>query len=56
MSQLHQGISLAQAGVGADLSSVQSQANNIDEQLIRMKGLMSDLHDVDYAEAVSRMQ
>ena len=56
VSQLHQGISLAQAGVGADLSSVQSQANNIDEQLIRIKGLMSDLHDVDYADAVSRMQ
>jgi len=56
INKLHQGISLAQADVGADLSSVQSQASNIDDQLIRMKGLESDLQDVDYAEAVSRMQ
>jgi flagellar hook-associated protein 3 FlgL len=56
INTLHQGISLAQAGVGADLSTVESQSNNLEGQLIRIKGLVSDLQDVDYAEAVTRMQ
>jgi len=56
LNQLHQGISLAQAVVGSDLNVVESQSSVIDEQLVRLKGLESDLQDVDYAEAVTRMQ
>lgn len=56
ITQIHQGISLAQADVGSDLNVAESQSNVIDEQLLRLKGLESDLQDVDYAEAVSRMQ
>jgi flagellar hook-associated protein 3 FlgL len=56
MTQLHQGISLAQADVGSDRNVVDSQSVAIDEQLLRLKSLESDLQDVDYAEAVTRMQ
>ncbi len=56
ITQIHQGISLAQADVGSDLNVVESQSSALDEQLLRLKGLESDLQDVDYAEAVTRMQ
>jgi flagellar hook-associated protein 3 FlgL len=35
---------------------VEAQSNVIDEQLLRLKGLESDLQDLDYAEAITRMQ
>jgi flagellar hook-associated protein 3 FlgL len=56
LAQLHQGVSLAQADVGSDLNVVEAQSNVIDEQLLRLKGLESDLQDLDYAEAITRMQ
>jgi flagellar hook-associated protein 3 FlgL len=56
LAQLHQGISLAQADVGSDLNVVESQSVAVDEQLLRLKSLESDLQDVNYAEAVTRMQ
>jgi flagellar hook-associated protein 3 FlgL len=56
ITQIHQGISIAQADVGSDLNVVQAQSNVLDEQILRLKGLESDLQDVDYAEAVTRMQ
>lgn len=56
VTELHQGISLAQADVGSDRNVVESQSVAIDEQLLRLKSLESDLQDVDYSEAVTRMQ
>lgn len=56
LTQLHQGISLAQADIGSDRNVVDSQSVAIDEQLLRLKSLESDLQDVDYTEAVTRMQ
>jgi flagellar hook-associated protein 3 FlgL len=56
LTRLHQAVSLAQADVGSDLSVVESQSAIVDEQLLRLKGLESDLQDVEYAEAVTRMQ
>jgi flagellar hook-associated protein 3 FlgL len=56
VTQLHQGISLALADIGSDLNVVASQSAVIDEQLIRFKSLQSDMQDVDYSEAVTRMQ
>ena len=56
LTQLHQGISIAQADVGSDLSVVEAQSIVVDEQLLRLKSVQSDFQDVDYAEAVSRMQ
>ena len=34
----------------------ETQQSVIDEQLLRLKSVQSDLQDLDYAEAVSRMQ
>ena len=56
LTQLHQGISLAQADIGSDRNVVDSQLVASEEQLVRLKSLESDLQDVDYAEAVTRMQ
>lgn len=56
ITQIHQGVSMAQADVGSDLNVAQAQSSALDEQLLRLKGLESDLQDVDYAEAVTRMQ
>ena len=56
LTQLHQGISLAQADIGSDRNVVDSQLVAAEEHLVRLKGLESDLQDVDYAEAVTRMQ
>jgi len=56
LTQIHQGISIAQADVGSDLNVVEAQGNALEEQLLRLKGLESDLQDVDYAEAATRMQ
>lgn len=56
IARIHQGISLAQADVGSDLSVAEAQMTVIDEQLLRLRSLQSELQDVDYAEAVSRMQ
>lgn len=56
VTQLQQGVSLALADIGSDLNVVASQSAVIDEQLIRLKSLQSDLQDVDYSEAVTRMQ
>ena len=56
LTQLHQGVSLAQADIGSDRNVVDSQSTSVDETLLRLKSLESDLQDVDYAEAVTRMQ
>jgi flagellar hook-associated protein 3 FlgL len=56
ITEIHQGIALSLADVGSDLNVVESQQSVIDEQLLRLKSVQSDLQDLDYAEAVSRMQ
>lgn len=53
---IHQGISLAQADIGADLNLVDSQGSVLREQLLQLKSFQSDLQDVDYADSVSKMQ
>lgn len=56
VGQLQQGMSLALASVGSDMAVVESQRNLIDDQLITLRSLKSDVEDVDYNEAVTRMQ
>lgn len=53
---IHQGVSLAQADIGANLNLADSQSNVLREQLLQLKSLQSDMQDVDYAESVSKMQ
>lgn len=53
---IHQGISMAHADIGSDMNLAQSQETVLQEQLLQMKSLQSDLEDVDYAKAVSELQ
>lgn len=56
LQKVHQGVALAHADIGSDLSLAQAQDTVLQEQMLQMKSLQSDLQDVDYAEAVTAMQ
>lgn len=56
LALVHQGINLAQADIGADLKLAESQESSLREQLLQSKSILSDLRDLDYAEAVTQMQ
>lgn len=56
IGQIHQGISMAQAAVGADMNVVESQTDLIEDQLVTLRNMQSEIEDVDYTEAVTRMQ
>ncbi len=55
MDTLQQNASLALAETGADQNNVQSQQDVIDETILRLKTTLSDIEDLDYTEAVTRM-
>ena len=52
---LQQGLSDAIAQVGTDLNVVDSQNNVLDEITLRLKSTMSDIQDLDYTEAITKM-
>ena len=52
---LQQGLSDATAQVGTDLNVVDSQNNVLDEITLRLKTTMSDIQDLDYTEAITKM-
>jgi len=52
---LQQGLSDAIAQVGTDLNVVDSQNNVLDEITLRLKVTMSDIQDLDYTEAITKM-
>lgn len=52
---LQQGLSNATAKVGTDLNVVDAQNNLLDEITLRLKSTMSDIQDLDYTEAITRM-
>ena len=52
---LQQGLSDAIAQVGTDLNVVDSQNNVLDEITLRLKTTMSDIQDLDYTEAITKM-
>jgi flagellar hook-associated protein 3 FlgL len=52
---LHQGITLALAETGADQNNIQAQQDLLDETILRLKTTLSDAEDLDYTEAVTRM-
>lgn len=56
LSSVHQGLSLAHAAIGSDLNLAEAQSNVLREQMLQMQSLQSDMQDVDYAEAVSKLQ
>jgi flagellar hook-associated protein 3 FlgL len=52
---LQQGLSDAIAQIGADFNVVGSQNNVLDEITLRLKSTMSDIQDLDYTEAITKM-
>jgi len=52
---LQQNLSDATAQVGTDLNVVDSQNNVLDEITLRLNTTMSDIQDLDYTQAVTKM-
>lgn len=52
---LSQGVSEATAQIGADLNVVDAQKSVLDEVTLRLKTTMSAVQDLDYTEAITRM-
>ena len=55
MTTLQDGLSDSLAAVGAAGNKVENQLNVADENLLRMKELLSNAEDVDYTEAITKM-
>jgi flagellar hook-associated protein 3 FlgL len=55
IDHMHQGMALATADVGARMNKVGTQMALIDETVLRLKTTLSDVEDLDYTEAVTRM-
>ena len=56
MDQMHDQIALSLAQTGSDQKLVQSQLDVLDQTQLRLKTALSEVEDLDYAEAVTRMQ
>lgn len=52
---LQNGISEGVGQIGADLTVVDLQNNVLDEVILRLKSTRSDIEDLDYTEAITRM-
>jgi flagellar hook-associated protein 3 FlgL len=52
---LQQGISDATAQIGSDMSVIDMQNSVLDETTLRLKSTLSDVQDLDYTEAITRM-
>ena len=55
LEQMHNALSLSLAQTGSDQKVVQSQLDVLDETSLRLKSSLSEIEDLDYAEAVTRM-
>jgi flagellar hook-associated protein 3 FlgL len=55
IDRMQQGISDATAQIGSDLSVVDMQNSVLDETTLRLKSTLSDVQDLDYTEAITRM-
>ena len=55
IDHLQQSLSDATAQVGTDLNVIDSQNNVLDEITLRLKTTMSDIQDLDYTEAITKM-
>lgn len=56
LDQMHDQIALTLAETGSDQKLVQSQLDVLDQTQLRLKTTLSEVEDLDYAEAVTRMQ
>ena len=55
MTTLQDGLSNSLASIGAAGNKVENQLNVADENLLRMKEVLSNAEDVDYTEAITKM-
>jgi len=55
LDQMHNSLSLSLAQTGSDQQVVQSQMDVLEESTLRFKSTLSEIEDLDYAEAVTRM-
>lgn len=55
LTQMHDALNLSLAQTGSDQKVVQSQLDVLDETTLRLKSTLSDIEDLNYAEAVTRM-
>jgi flagellar hook-associated protein 3 FlgL len=55
LDKMQQGISDANAQVGTDMNVVDSQNSVLDEITLRLKSTRSDVEDLDYTEAITKM-
>jgi flagellar hook-associated protein 3 FlgL len=55
LTQMHNNLTLSQAQNGSDQTVVQSQLDVLSETALRFKSTLSEIEDLDYAEAVTRM-
>ena len=55
LNQMHHNLSLSQVQNGSDQTVVQSQLDVLDETSLRFKSTLSEIEDLDYAAAVTRM-
>lgn len=55
LTQMHNNLALTQAQNGSDQTVVQSQLDVLGETTLRLKSTLSKIEDLDYAEAVTRM-
>ena len=55
IDMLHQGLSNASAQIGTDMNVIDSQNNVLDEIVLRLKSTLSDVQDLDYTEAITKM-
>lgn len=53
--QMHNNVSLALAKTGSDQATIDYQTQVLDETKLRLKSTLSEVEDLDYAEAVTRM-
>ena len=56
LNDLSDGVSLAIAGVGSDMNVVTSQRAVLEETRLQLQTVLSELEDLDYTEAVTKMQ
>ena len=55
LAQMHDSLTLSLAQTGSDQKVVQQQLDGLDETTLRLKSSLSDIQDLDYASAVTRM-
>ena len=55
LTQMHNNVSLALAMSGSDQATIDYQSQVIDETTLRLKSTLSEVEDLDYTEAVTRM-